>query len=263
MKHNTPKKSSIEKALSILMAFTPDNIEMGTVELSQNLDLHPATVNRILKILSQEGFLRQSEQTRKFRLGPSVFHLGRTIFQSLSGNLLKIAVPYMENLAEELGETVILDVMSDKNAIVAYLEHGKSGYMIGPKIGDRVPSHAGAGAKAMLAFYNPDSVEGFLGQKLERFTTKTITDLQTFKLELEKIKRQGVAFCREEMAIGMNAIGVPIFDHDNKPVASLVVGGLASRVRCIIASSTVVALKRTASEISARIFHQDSIEKTV
>ena len=142
MKHNTPKTSSIEKALNVLMAFTRFGNEMGTVELSQNLDLHPATVNRILQILNRKGFLHQSDQTRKFTLGPSVFHLGRAIFQSLSGNLLKTAVPYIEDLAEEVGQTVVLEVISGKDAIVVYLEQGKRGYLIGPKIGDRVPNDA-------------------------------------------------------------------------------------------------------------------------
>ena len=262
MRHRTPKTSSIEKALDIIMAFTPYNHEMGTVDLSQKLNLHPATVNRILQILGRKGFLNQNQRTRKFTLGPSAFHLGRTIFQSLGGNVLKIAVPYIESLAEKLGQTVVLEVMSGKKSVVAYLEQGKRGYLIGPKIGDRVPGHAAAGAKAMLAFCNPDSIEGFVGQKLEQFTTNTITDVKRFKIELEKVRQQGVAFCREEMAIGVNALGVPIFDHDNKPVAGLVVAGQASALKCVAKSSIVAEMKRTAKEISARIYHQDSMEAT-
>jgi DNA-binding IclR family transcriptional regulator len=50
MKHKTPKTSSIEKALAILMEFTRSSHEMGTVELSQNLGFHAATVSRILQI---------------------------------------------------------------------------------------------------------------------------------------------------------------------------------------------------------------------
>ena len=260
MRHSTPKTSSIEKALEILMAFSRYNHEMGTVELSHDLDLHPATVSRILQILSRKGFLQQNDRTRKFSLGPSVFQLGKKIFQSLSGNLLKIAAPYIEVLSEELGQTVVLEVMSGKNSIVAYLEQGSRGYLIGPRIGDIVPNHAAAGAKAMLAFYDQDSIKDFLGQKMTRLTPKTITNLKTFKLELKNVREQGVAFCREEMAIGVNAIGVPVFDHDNKAVAGLVVSDQSSKLKCDGQSSAVMALKKTASEISARIFHQESME---
>ncbi|MFH1950395.1 MAG: IclR family transcriptional regulator [Pseudomonadota bacterium] len=244
MRHRTPKTSSIEKALEILMVFSRYSHEIGTVELSHNLNLHPATVNRILQILSRKGFLQQNERTRKFSFGPSVFQLGRKIFQSLSGNLPKIAAPYIEILSEELGRTVLLEVMSGKNSIVAYLEQGSRGYLIGPKIGDVLPNHAAAGAKAMLAFYDQDSIENFLHQKMKRLTPKTITNLKTFKLELGKVREQGVAFCQEEMAIGVNALGVPIFNHDDKAIAGLVVADQTSKLECNIKSPTVIALKK-------------------
>jgi hypothetical protein len=82
MRHKTPKTSSIEKALSVLMAFTSTshNHEMGTVELSQKLGFHPATVSRILQILSQKGFLQHNGRTRKFTLGPSTFELGKPFY---------------------------------------------------------------------------------------------------------------------------------------------------------------------------------------
>ena len=37
MNHKTGNLSSTEKALNILMAFAPDNHEMGTLELSKKL----------------------------------------------------------------------------------------------------------------------------------------------------------------------------------------------------------------------------------
>ncbi|MBW1800379.1 MAG: IclR family transcriptional regulator [Deltaproteobacteria bacterium] len=261
MKHNTPKTSSIEKALDIVMAFNPNNLEMGTMELSQELDFHPATVNRILKILTRKGFLQQNNQTRKFILGPSVFHLGKTIFQTISGNLLKFAVPYLEDLAEEQGMTAVLEVKSSRNSIVAYIAQGKSSYLIGPKIGERMPVHAAAGAKIMLAYCDPGMVDTYNSEKWKRFTSKTITDPNILKLELKKARKQGVAFCREEMAMGVNAIAAPVFNHDERYVASIVVVGLTSSLKCDIKSPVVAALKRTASKVSALNYHPESMKK--
>jgi DNA-binding IclR family transcriptional regulator len=258
VKHKTPKISSIEKAVDILMAFTHQNSEMGTVELSQKLGFPPATVNRILQILSQKGLLQQSERTRKFSLGPATFQLGKTIFQSISGNLLPIAMPYLIDLCEKVGETVVLEVLSGKHSLVTYIAQGRHALSIGPRIGDRVPYHAAAGAKAMLAFFDPDEIAGFLDTEMRRFTPKTVTDLETLRRELKKAKKEGVAYCREEMAIGVNAVGSPIFNHENKPVAGLVIAGLTSRIKCDVRSPMVAPLKKTASDISAQLFHPDS-----
>jgi len=47
------------------------------------------------------------------------------------------------------------------------------------------------------------------------------------------------------------AIGAPIFNYENKPVAAAVIVGLVSRVKCEMKSPMVMALKKTASDISA------------
>jgi len=135
--------------------------------------------------------------------------------------------------------------------VVTSIAQGKGSVTIWPRIGDRGPTYAAAGAKAMIAYYDHDAVEAFLAAEMRRFTPQTITDLETLKRGLEKAKKQGVAFCREEISVGVNATGAPIFNHENKPVAAAVIVGLVSRVKCEMKSPMVMALKKTASDISA------------
>ncbi len=252
--------SSIEKALAILMAFTQGNREMGTVELSRKLGYHSATVSRILQVLKQQGFLQPDPRTRKFTLGPSAFELGKTMFRFFNRNLLNIAMPCLEDLGRAVGETVVFEVMSGKNPVVTYIGQGTRSLSVIPNIGDTVPIHVSPGAKAIIAFSDPETVDGLLDTDMRSFTPYTITDKERLKAQLSEIAIQGVAFCRQEMAIGVNAIGAPIFNDENKAVGAVVVAGLASRVRCSMESSMVAALKETACEISARLFHGPSME---
>ncbi|MCX7858171.1 MAG: IclR family transcriptional regulator [Deltaproteobacteria bacterium] len=261
MKHDTLKTTSIEKALAILMEFTNTPHEMGTVELSQKLGYHSATVSRILHILKQKGFLQLNDRTRKFVLGPSAFELGRAVFRSLSGNLIHIAMPYLIDLREEVGETVVLETMSSRGPIVSYIAQGRRSLSVGPNIGDRVPFHVSPGAKAMAAFADQKTIDSILEREMQSFTAHTITDRKSLENQFKEIRQDGVAFCREEMAIGVNAIGAPIFNHDDQAIAAVVIAGLVSRVKCDINSPMVAALKRTAREISAQLFHQNSMEE--
>jgi IclR family KDG regulon transcriptional repressor len=111
----------------------------------------------------------------------------------------------------------------------------------------------------MIAFSGSKIIDSLLDKKMQSFTPHTITDKETVKRQLKKIKRLGVAFCREEMAVGVNAIGVPIFDHANRAVAAVVIAGLAPRIKLDMESPVVVALRKTAREISAQLFHQESM----
>ena len=100
-----------------------------------------------------------------------------------------------------------------------------------------------------------------MDKKLEAFIQFTITDKNKLLTQLGKIRKNGVAFCKEEMLIGINTIGIPIFNHENKPIAAVVIAGPSKRVKCEINSSLVTALKKAAKEISSQLYHQISLEK--
>jgi IclR family KDG regulon transcriptional repressor len=256
MRHKTPKISSIEKALDVLMEFTRSGREMGTVELSQNLGFHVATVSRMLRILKQKGFIQHNEKTKKFILGPSSFVLGRTIFQLLQGNLLHIAMPYLVDLCEEVGESVVFEMMSGNDLIATYIAQGKHSLTVAPNIGDKIPMHVSPGAKSILAFSDPKTVDAMLEGELRAYTPNTITDKTALRRYLEEVKRQGFAFSREEFSLHVHAIGAPVFDHDNRPVAAVVIVGLASRITCGADSPLLPPLLKTTRNISAQLFHQ-------
>jgi IclR family KDG regulon transcriptional repressor len=256
MKHKTPKVTSIEKALDVLMEFSRSGREMGTGELSQSLGFHVATVSRILQTLRSKGFIQHNEKTRKFSLGPSTFELGRTIFQLLQGNLLRIAMPYLVDLCEEVGETVVFETMSRSGeAVVTYIVRGSHSLTVAPNIGDKIPVHASPGAKSILAFSDPETVDTLLEGELRAYTPNTITDRKVFKKQLEEVKKQGFAFSREEFSLHLHSMGAPVFDHDSNPVAAVVIVGLASRIALEADSPLLAALLKTTRDISAQLFH--------
>jgi len=247
------KRNAIEKALFILKAFYPRNSEMGTVELSQRTGLEIPTVNRILKILARNRFLHQNPLTKKFQLGPSVLSLGEAARESLDNNLLRIAIPHLNELCEKLGETVVLEILLGDSGVAAYVAQGRQTISIRATIGTRLPTHAAAGSKAILAFSSRQTVTKFLGRKLSRITEATITDAKEFLLELETIRREGVAYTREEIDPGVNAVAVPILTYDRQPVGAVTVVGPSWRVKCDKDTEVVAELNETVSAISAYI----------
>lgn len=124
MQHKASTHHSLAKALEILMAFAPHNQEIGTVQLSGRLGYHKSTVSRLLHVLMDYGFVRQSQESKKFTLGPSVIDLSSSIQESLSDNLTHIAKPHVDRLRDAIGETVVLEVVSGRSAVIAYIAEG-------------------------------------------------------------------------------------------------------------------------------------------
>ena len=258
MQQNRQKTNSVEKALSILLSFTPHNEEMGTVEISNKLALHKATVSRNLNILTKYGFLQRDPQTRKFRLGQSSINLGLAVNQSVNNNIVHIAKPHIDNLRNTLEETTVLEVLSGGNVIMAYIAEGPGPIRIKGTVGSTRPINAAAGAKAILAF-SPSEIRGrFLNEKITRLTPNTITDPEILQEQLQEIRRRGFAFDNEEVNIGINAVGVPIFNHEQKPVAAVVVAGLSQAITWEGPSSLVARLKDTATKISAKLYYKET-----
>jgi len=253
------KPSSIEKALEILLAFTPYNQELGTGEISQKLGLHKATASRILRTLADKGFLRQDPDTKKFTLGPAASDIGRAYNNGLSSNLVQLVKPYIDDLRSTLEETVVLEVLSGDSTVMAYIAEGPQRVRLAGTVGDRLPVHAAAGAKAILAFLSHETVGSFIVEDLPQLTPTTITSLDAYKEELEEIRRRGYSLDREEIDIGINAVGVPIFNHEDEPIAAVVVAGPSQRITGEEDSAVVIWMKRTADEISRRMNYKGGV----
>jgi DNA-binding IclR family transcriptional regulator len=247
------KPNSIEKAIEVLLAFIPRNQEMGTGEISQKLGLHKATASRILRTLTKKGLLQQDPDTKKFSLGPTASDMGHAYDNGMLYRLVKLAEPCIEDLRNTVGESSVLEILSGYSTVIGCIAEGPQRVHLAGTVGDRLPVHAAAGAKAILAFLPEDKVERLIGDDLERFTPKTITDLDTFKLELEKIRRRGYSLDREGIDVGINAVGVPIFNHDDKPIAAVVVVGPSQRIKGKSDSAVVMKAKAVAEDIMRRL----------
>ena len=254
MRQTHAKMNSIDKTLMILSSFAPHNQEYGTVEISHRLGFHKATVSRILLTLTRHGFLAQNALTRKFTLGPSVMTLSRALRQSLKTNMVQVAKPFVDELRDTLKETVILEVFGGKRTFMAYIAEGPRLVRLAGTIGDTLPIHASAGAKAILAFLPDEKKRALLKGRLKRFTTNTIADRKKLEAELKEIRIKGVSYDREEIDEGTGAIGVPVFDHEQRPQAALVVAGPYQRIKENGDTRIVSALKGASSGISSSLY---------
>ncbi len=255
MKPKSSNLSSTEKALKILMAFTPNNSEMGTLELSEKLDLHKSTVSRLLQTLTAHGFLQQNPDTKRYLLGRSAARIGNAVIRSLNNNIVSIAIPHLNDLCRKTGESVALEVLSGFNVVLAYHVEGQRHIRFSFDLGEQVPINVAAGAKAILAFSEPGFVRQCMTKNpFARFNANTITSRSAYLALLRDIRKDGVAYDRGERYEDTHAVATPIFNHERLPVAAVVIAGPAFRMTAAYLKDAAGPLQRTATEISRRLF---------
>jgi DNA-binding IclR family transcriptional regulator len=245
--------NSVEKALKILLVLAKYEEGMATGELSEELGFTKPTVSRLLQTLSKHDFVRRSASGRKYLLGKSALDIGRSAHEHIGYQLASIAGPYIDALRDSAGESAVLEIMAGMNAMLVYRANGPHMVGIFPRVGTMIPAHVSPGAKAILAFCPPDIVDNILKPKLHRYTPRTVTDAEVLKKTFKEIRRKGFALAFGEYNVDVNAMGAPVFNHEKKPVAAVVITMPVYRTKHHEQSKLVSLLKGTAASISHQL----------
>ncbi len=196
-------------------------------ELVDRLDLPRTTVYRILNTLQLHDMVRRTS-AGDYRLGPRLLALAARAAADLGGlDLPALARMHLERLSAATGEACKVSVVDAGGVLVCATVEGKREYALTVVPGQRLPLHAGAAGKVLLAHLPPDELRRFLAEKLPRHTARTFTDPKRLARELARIRRQGFAEDRGEFSPSICAIAAPIPDRSGRVIAALSVPFLA------------------------------------
>ncbi|MGE0881005.1 MAG: IclR family transcriptional regulator [Acidimicrobiia bacterium] len=210
----------LNRAVDVLAAFTEGpGASLSLAELARRTRLPKPTLHRLLGALE---VVRLVERTSSgFQLGIRLFELGEHVPRKQK--LREAALPFLQDLFEASHDTVHLAVLEGTD--VVYLERirGHKQLKIASRVGGRQPAYCTGVGKALLAF-NPESAIKALSMPLVPRTPYTITDPQLFAEELGRIRASGIAYDREENAIGIVCVAAPIM-ADDRAVGAISLSG--------------------------------------
>jgi IclR family KDG regulon transcriptional repressor len=250
---------TIEKALLVFKCFAEWNSSLSTTELAKKLGTNKAAMSRVLSTLKKHEFLEQDPSTRRYRLGPAMAQMARAVSRNMNGEVVTVAKPIVDKLRDEVGETVHIEVLSGNNIYLAYIARSPNPVSLTIEVGDQVKPHAHAGAKAIVAFSDPPEIERWLARDLLRLNRNTVTDPDKLRQLYEEIRQTGVAYDWEEYLNEINAIGAPIFNHSDKPVAAIIIVVPSYRMGKKWDSRLIALLKEAANKISKGLHSSRSI----
>jgi IclR family acetate operon transcriptional repressor len=210
--------------------FGADQPEWGTSEVARAARLPVPTAHRILAALTARRYLARDERTRRFRLGPAALELGgraRTVL-----DLRKAALPVLRRLARETDETALLTVPNSERDRSVCLERVESSQPLRLSVepGRRLPLHAGASQKALLAFLTAEEIDRVASGLLERLCRATITDADALRANLAEVRECGWAISFEETNVGVWGVAVPLLDEDGTAIAAVGLAGPSARL---------------------------------
>jgi DNA-binding IclR family transcriptional regulator len=196
-------------------------------EMTEALDLPRTTVYRILNTLQAHDMVRRDERGG-YHLGRRLLSLAARVAARASDiDLSAIAQPVIDKLAADLGEGVKFSVIDAEGVLVLAAAQGKREYALTVAPGQRMPIHAGAASKLLLAHLPGEELNRYLARPLAAYTPKTVTDPRRLRGELARIRRLGWAQDRGENAPSIQAFAAPVLGPGARVVAAISVPFLA------------------------------------
>ena len=242
-----PGRSVLSKALALLAAFETGPRSMSLTALAEATGLPLTTVHRLVGELEAWGALSRDPQGR-YQVGLRLWELAQH-----AGRALRDTVrPYLQDLFSLTGETAHIAIRDGTDVLYIDRVYGSRRVPRASRVGGRLPMHATAVGKVLLAFETPEVREAYLGRALERRTVHTHIDPELLALELAAIAERGFATTNEEVRAGSCSIAVPVM-HTGRIGASI--GLVMHSAQAASMAQHVPVLRGTADRIERATAH--------
>lgn len=212
----------LQKTLDILEAIKRGGSGLGLAEVARSVSMPKATVYRILTTLEINGYLdRQGDGG--YRISDKFFALRSEV--SSSQNLLRVAPPVMDELANKCRETVNLGTLEGGEVVVIATVESPQSVRMASKVGNRRCFHTTGLGKALLAGMADQAIRRLVQLKgLPRLTQNSIATQTALIEEIHRVRKQGYAIDNQENELDGRCIAMSIPGPADTPAALSISG---------------------------------------
>lgn len=226
--HGPGTLNTLARGLEIVEMLAAD--ETITVrDVASALDTSRSSAYRIIRTLHDRGWLREIE--------PGVYGPGTApleIFSRIRGRsaVRAVALPWLERLRTQTGETITLSIRVDDDWRVPIEQlESENTIRMSVELGQRSPLYAGASGRALLMGLSPDEFNSYLGRvRLEPLTPSTIANREALIAAVDDARQRGFAVSAGERDAEAFSIAAPLYEY-GVLVGSLAICGPISRFR--------------------------------
>lgn len=250
MTRGTPTISALTRSLDMLEAIVLNKRLKSVAQIARELDMPVATAHRQVKTLIAGDFLMRLPDGK---LGPGT-RLLRISRQVDETELIVIAAaPVLQEVAIRLGCIVQLGTL--ENEMVTYrIKCGQGATSFFTQIGMQLEAYCSGIGKVLLAHRPENELRAYLASgPFPALTPSTITDPERLRQELLRVREQGFALDRQEVAEGLHCVAVPVTIGDGPAVTAISASRQARELPDEVVTATLNELQAAAERIAAMV----------
>ena len=201
----------LAKGLAVIRAFTREHAALTLSDIARSAGMPAATARRCLLTLEELGYVTRNG--RDFLLRPKVLELGAAYLESM--NIEQLTKTHLEELARNTADSAALCVLDGVEIVYVARASVRTLLRLEAHVGSRFPAHATSTGRVLLAGVECRSAcsTTLRTHKLEALTERTVTDPAKLRALIEECRRNGYSAVEDELAYGVIALAVPVFDQ--------------------------------------------------
>jgi IclR family acetate operon transcriptional repressor len=194
---------SATRTLDIIEYIVATDRALVAQEIATALAIPVSSLSYLLGTLVERGYLLR--QGRRYTAGPG---LARLQARGARFSLAERVQPLVRTLRVQLNETASFFIRSGWQMEAIATETSDQALRYAVPTGTRLPMHALASGKALLAELSESEIDRYFAEsKREKFTPSTVIGEGTLRKQVAAIRKTGFATTADEFSLGIRGIG--------------------------------------------------------
>ncbi|MFA5520863.1 MAG: IclR family transcriptional regulator [Castellaniella sp.] len=242
---------AVSRAIAILRLLGQAKEPLNAKTISDALELVPSTCLHILRVLVSENLLIVDETSKRYRLGPGMLVLARSMMDT--DLFVLSAQPALDEIAEQWKVTAIgVQILGLNQMVVTALSRSQLPFRLHVDIGSRFPGLISATGR-LVAAYSTVSDKA-LKERFERLRWEQQISFEEWRAQVSEVARRGYSIDEGQYISGVTLIAVPVMNRQQQLKHTIVTAGISDQASEKQTRALIADLRRHATNIADEIY---------
>jgi DNA-binding IclR family transcriptional regulator len=245
---------AVERAIDVLAALAASEVPQTLTQIASRVGLSVPTTFRLIRTLQAQR-LASVNETGRYTLGARILEMSHAYTRQL--DIIDMARPFLVTARNQVNETVGLAVRSGDSWVPICSVQATQPIRRVMQPGEPTPLYASGIGKLLLSGEPASELEAYIARTtMVPFSATTAVDGDTLRAQIAEIRARGYSVSVNQRGAGGVGISAPVYDHDGRIVAAMMVGAPVSRYSPEIENACIAAVLEAARGISAALGFQ-------
>jgi DNA-binding IclR family transcriptional regulator len=209
---------STSRVLDILELVARSQDGYTLSQLAEKLEAPKSSLSPIVGTLRDRHFLRYSDASLHYKIGPAAFTVGMQFVNRLS--MLQLVDREMDHIVSRCLETVFFAILDGGNVVYLLKKDSPQAIRMIANVGLSLPAYGTGIGKALLIDHSLAALKAAYPEGLKPLTPNTITDFQILLRQLTEFKKEDISYECEESNKDIRCVGTAL-RRNGKIIAAL------------------------------------------